>query len=173
MLTFNDSPPLGLETWPVLPPALDHPFSQGFPRNQSEIQWKENDSRSPGASTPGRSNKKAFKALLICRQKRITEKGRPKLNSLTKASKDCVRHVKDCNYECYEWLTANTEHKLFCWLCLLFNPSKVECFIIWWVLYHAHCYGGVRGALIILCCVWMSSVCTVLLLWARRHFRET
>ncbi len=78
----------------------------------------------PGASTPGRSNKKAFKALLICQQKRITEKGRPKLNSLTKASKDVVRHVKDCNYECYEWLTASTEHKLFCWLCLLFNPSK-------------------------------------------------
>ncbi len=40
------------------------------------------------------------------------------------------------------------------------------------ILYHAHCYGGVRGALIILWCgVWMSSICTVLLHWAPRHFR--
>ncbi len=47
-----------------------------------------------------------------------------------------------------------------------------ECFIIWLELYHAHCYGG--GALIKLWCrVWMSSICTVLLLWARRHFRVT
>ncbi len=35
--------PLGLATCPVLPPVLDHPFSQGFPRNESETQWKEND----------------------------------------------------------------------------------------------------------------------------------
>ncbi len=39
--------PLGLDMCPVLPPALDRPFSQGFPRNESEIQKKkENDSRS-------------------------------------------------------------------------------------------------------------------------------
>ncbi len=39
---------------------------------------------------------------------RITENGRPKLNSLTKASKGFMRHFKDLNYECYEWLTAST-----------------------------------------------------------------
>ncbi len=58
----------------------------------------------------------------FCRQKRITEKGRttPKPNSLTKACKVFMRHFKDCNYI---W-GANTEHKLFCWPCLLFNSSK-------------------------------------------------
>ncbi len=41
-----------------------------------------------------------------------------------------MHHFKDCNYECtirlsgYEWLTVSTEHKLFCWPCLLFNMSK-------------------------------------------------
>ncbi len=79
------------------------------------------------ASTPGFIAdllKTTFFIALFCRQKRITEKGRPKLNSLTKASKGFVRHFKDCNYECYEWLTASTEHKLFFWPCLLFNKSK-------------------------------------------------
>ncbi len=122
--------PLGLATCPVLPPALDRPFSQGFPSYESEIQWKENDSRSHRrlynrSCCP--STKNAFFKVLFCRQKRISEKGRPtpKLNSQTKASKVCMRHFKDCNYECYEWLTASTEHKLFCWPCLLFNLSKV------------------------------------------------
>ncbi len=41
----------------------------------------------------------------------------------------------------------------------LYLQVTVDCFIIWWVLYHAHCYGGSRGVLIILWCgVWMSSV---------------
>ncbi len=35
-----------------------------------------------------------------------------------------MRHFKDYNYVCYEWLTASTEHKLFCSPCLLFNTSK-------------------------------------------------
>ncbi len=118
--------PLGLATCPVLPPALDRPFSQGFPRNESEIQWKENDSRSHRRLHQILLPKNAFFKALFCRQKRITEKGRPtpKPNSLTKASKVFMRHFKDCNYECYEWLTASTEHKLFCWPCLLFNTSK-------------------------------------------------
>ncbi len=37
---------LWLAMYPVLPPALDRPLSPGFLRNESEIQWKENDSRS-------------------------------------------------------------------------------------------------------------------------------
>ncbi len=66
-----------------------------------------------------RSTKNAFFKALFCRQKRITEKGRPtpKPNSLTKASKVFMCHFKDCNYE---WLKTSTEPKLFCWLCLLF-----------------------------------------------------
>ncbi len=141
---------------------------------------KINDSRSHRRLyTRSCCRRNTFFMALFCRQKRIPEKGRPKLNSLTKASKSFVRHYKYCNYECYERLTASTEHKLFCWPCLLFNPSKGtwndrpmdfickwyiykynKCFIIWWVLYH--CYGGARGGLIILWCgVWMSSVCTV------------
>ncbi len=48
----------------------------------------------------------------FCRQKTITEKEipTPKPNPLIKASKVCMRHFKDCNYECYEWLTANTSY---------------------------------------------------------------
>ncbi len=42
------------------------------------------------------------------------------LISLTKVSKVFMRHFKDCNYECYEWLTVSTEHKLFCWPCSYF-----------------------------------------------------
>ncbi len=130
----------------------------------------------------------------FCRQKTITEKEipTPKPNPLIKASKVCMRHFKDCNYECYEWLTASTEHKLFCWPCLLFNMSKGTWndrpmdFIYKWqaLLFNKYCImhivirivscTGVRGALIILWCgVLMSSVCTVLLLWARHHFRLT
>ncbi len=121
--------PLGLATCPVLPPALDRPFIQGFPRNESETQRKENDSRKSSAPTPDlvcRFTKNAFFKALFCRQKRITEKGipTPKLNSLTKASKVFMRHLKDCNYECYDWLTASTEHKLFCWPCLLLIRAK-------------------------------------------------
>ncbi len=37
---------LGLAMCPALPPVLDRPFSQGSPRNESEIQWKQNDSHS-------------------------------------------------------------------------------------------------------------------------------
>ncbi len=119
--------PLGLATCPVLPPVLDRRFSQGSPRNESEIQWKQNDSRShrrlyTRSCCP--STKNAFLIALFCRQKRITEKWIPKLNSRTKASKVFMHHFKDCNYESYEWLTASIEHKLFCWPWLLFNTSK-------------------------------------------------
>ncbi len=76
-----------------------------------------------GASTPGLIAHllKMLISLHTFADKRITEKGRPKLNLQTKASKGFVRHFKDCNYE---WLTASTEHTLFCRPCLLFNPSK-------------------------------------------------
>ncbi len=40
MLTFNDSPPSGASDVPSATPALDRPFSQGFTRNESEIQVK-------------------------------------------------------------------------------------------------------------------------------------
>ncbi len=120
----------------------------------------------------------------FCRHKRITEKGRPtpKPNSLTKASKVFMRHFKDCNYE---WLTANTEHKLFCWQCLLFNLSKVAWndrpmdFIYKWqvsaLLFDEYCIMHivmeVNMVRLYYCGVWMSTICTVLLLWVRRNFR--
>ncbi len=122
--------PLGLVTCLVLPPVSDRPFRQGIPRNESGTQWKENDSRSHRRLHQfwillWSTKNTLFKAL-CCRQKRITEKGRPtpKLNSLTTTSKVFMPHFKDCNYECYEWLTASIEQKLFCRPCLLFNPSK-------------------------------------------------
>ncbi len=82
----------------------------GFPRNESETQLKENGShwhlytRSCCLST-----KNGFIKEKFCRQKRITEKGRPtpKPNSLTAASKVFMRHFKDC---IYEWLTAGTSY---------------------------------------------------------------
>ncbi len=123
--------PLGLATCPVLPPALDRPFTQGFPSQGTKVKFNEKKMTAAviGAYTRSccRSTKNTFIKAFFCRQKRITEKGRPtpKLNSLTKASKVFMHHFIDCNYECYEWLTASTEHKLICWLCLLFNPSKV------------------------------------------------
>ncbi len=122
--------PLGLVTCLVLPPASDRPFRQGIPRNESGTQWKENDSRSHRRLHQfwillWSTKNTLFKAL-CCIRKRITEKGRPtpKLNSLTTTSKVFMPHFKDCNYECYEWLTASIEQKLFCRPCLLFNPSK-------------------------------------------------
>ncbi len=55
------------------------PFSQGFPKNESEIQWKKVTAAVIGAYTRSccRSSKNAFFNALFCRLKRITEKGRP------------------------------------------------------------------------------------------------
>ncbi len=104
--------PLGLATCP----ALDCPISQRFPRyTKVKFNKKENDRRSHWRFYTRSCCRSTFFMALIYRQKIITEKGSSKLNSLTKASKGFVHHFKDCNYECYEWLTARTEHKLFCW----------------------------------------------------------
>ncbi len=78
-------------------------------------------------------------------------------------------HFKDMNYE---WLAASTEHKLFCYFLIqvkdkewqthvLYLQMTGECVIIWWVLYHAHCYGGVCYAWIIRwCSLWVSIICS-------------
>jgi len=122
---------------------------------------------------------------LFCRQKRITEKGRPtpKLNLLSKVRKGFVHNFKDCNYE---WLTASTSYFVGCVYFLIqvkghgiINPWTLfpsDRWVLYYLMsiYHAHCFGGVCGALIILWCgVWMSSICTVLLLRVLRHFRVT
>ncbi len=98
-----------------------------------------------------------------------------------------MHHFKDCNYECCEWLTASTEHKLFCWPCLLFNLSKgtwngrpMDIIYKWQasaLLFNEGCIMHIVMEVYVVrwqySGVWMSSICTVLLLWVRRHFRVT
>ncbi len=127
--TFNDSPPSGASDVPSANTSVRPPLSvRDFQGTKVKFNEKKMTAAVIGAYTRSccPSTKNALFKALFCRQKRITEKGRPtpKLNSLTKASKVFMCHFKDCNYECYEWLTANTEHKLFCWPCSLFNTSK-------------------------------------------------
>ncbi len=118
ILTFNDSSPSGSSYMPSATPGVRPPLSvRDFQGTKVKFSEKKMTARVIGAYTRSccRSTKNAIFKALFCRQKRITEKGRPtpKPNSLTKASKVFKRHFKDCNYECYEWLTASIEHKLF------------------------------------------------------------
>ncbi len=102
---------MGLATCPVLPPALDRPFSQGFPRKQSNSikrKWQLQSS-APTPDLVADLLKMPFSRRSFAKQENNWEKRpTPKLISLTKACKVFMRHFKDCNYECYhEWLTAS------------------------------------------------------------------
>ena len=57
----------------------------------------------------------------------LISRGRPTLkpDGLTQAGKGFVQHFTDCNYSCYDWLTASTvQNNLFYSPCLLFNISE-------------------------------------------------
>lgn len=69
---------------------------------------------------------KKFSARNFKEQLTILEKGRPKptLYQLTNKIKTCTRYFQTDLYEQYEWLTGcETECKLFCWPCLLFQED--------------------------------------------------